>query len=93
MQKCPPVSAWLGLAICFLQAGPLEAFVNNPDITEIMVNGPDKIFVEENGVIKRTTENFKSEAELRLLIDRLEVELVRRVDISSPTCAARLSDG
>ncbi|MCB4790412.1 MAG: Flp pilus assembly complex ATPase component TadA [Elusimicrobia bacterium] len=76
-----------------LGLGCLEQFLNNPDITEIMVNGPNDIFVEKKGKIHYTGERFSSEEQLRVIIDRIVSPIGRRVDESSPLVDARLSDG
>ena len=76
-----------------LGLGPLEEFMHDPDITEIMVNGPNEIFVEINGIIQKTVKRFPNEASLRLIIERIIAPLGRRVDESVPMVDARLPDG
>ncbi len=76
-----------------LGLGPLEEFMHDPDITEIMVNGPDEVYVEVAGVIKKTVKRFPNEAQLRLVIERIIAPLGRRVDESVPMVDARLPDG
>ncbi|HEV2415205.1 MAG TPA: CpaF family protein [Candidatus Dormibacteraeota bacterium] len=73
--------------------GPLEAPLRDPDITEIMVNRPEQIFVERRGRIELTTLAFEDEASLRRVIDRIVSTIGRRVDESEPMCDARLKDG
>ena len=73
--------------------GPLEDLIKDPDITEIMVNGPDTIYVERNGVIERTAKRFTEERQLRLIIERIVTPLGRRIDEASPMVDARLPDG
>ena len=73
--------------------GPLEPLLNNPEITEIMVNGPDEIFVERFGLIDSTPVRFESDAHLRRIIDRIVSPIGRRVDESSPMVDARLPNG
>jgi pilus assembly protein CpaF len=73
--------------------GPLERFLADPLVTEIMVNGPDSIYVEQKGKISLTNQGFTNEAQLRVVIDRIVAPLGRRVDESSPMCDARLPDG
>jgi len=73
--------------------GPLEAPLRDPDITEIMVNRPEQIFVERKGRIELTTLAFEDEDSLRRVIDRIVSSIGRRVDESEPMCDARLKDG
>jgi pilus assembly protein CpaF len=73
--------------------GPLEPLLKDPDITEIMVNGPGTIFVERFGKIEQTKASFEDEAHLRRIIDRIVAPLGRRVDESSPMVDARLPSG
>jgi pilus assembly protein CpaF len=76
-----------------LGLGPLERFVRDPDITEIMVNGPQRVYVERRGKIHATDASFRSEEELRRAIDKIVARVGRRVDESSPYVDARLADG
>jgi pilus assembly protein CpaF len=73
--------------------GPLEAPLRDPEITEIMVNRPEQIFVERKGRIELTNLAFEDEASLRRVIDRIVSTIGRRVDESEPMCDARLKDG
>ena len=73
--------------------GPLEPLLEDPTITEIMVNGPKKVYIERNGKIERTNIEFEDEDHLRRIIDRIVSPLGRRVDESSPMVNARLPDG
>ena len=73
--------------------GPIEPLLNDPEITEIMVNGHEKIFVERFGLIERTPVKFESEAQLLRVIDRIVSPIGRRVDESSPMVDARLPNG
>ena len=73
--------------------GPLEAPLRDPDITEIMVNRPEQIFVERSGKIELTSLAFEDEDSLRRVIDRIVSTIGRRVDESEPMCDARLKDG
>ncbi len=73
--------------------GLLQDLLNDPNITEIMVNGPSSVFVETGGVIKRTSRTFESEEQLLRVIDRMVRSSGRRVDQSSPMVDARLPDG
>ena len=76
-----------------LGLGPLEDFMSDPDITEIMVNGANKIYIERHGIIEETNKRFDSEKQLRLVIERIITPLGRRIDESSPMVDARLPDG
>jgi pilus assembly protein CpaF len=73
--------------------GPIEPFIRDADVTEIMVNGPSKVYVERGGRIHRTTVSFRSEEDLRRAIDKIVARVGRRVDESSPYVDARLADG
>ncbi|MFN3966794.1 MAG: ATPase, T2SS/T4P/T4SS family, partial [Endomicrobiia bacterium] len=76
-----------------LGLGPLEPFLKDPSISEIMVNGKDKIYIEKNGKIFLTEKKFDTEIQLRTVIDRILSPIGRRVDESSPIVDARLLDG
>ena len=73
--------------------GPLEPLLNDPIITEVMVNGPKLIFVERYGKIEKTDISFENEAHLIRVIDRIVSPLGRRVDEASPMVDARLPNG
>ncbi len=73
--------------------GPLEPFLHDPDVTEIMVNGPDSIYVERAGHICATSAVFGDEGHLRRTIEKIVARVGRRVDESSPMVDARLPDG
>jgi len=73
--------------------GPLEEFLENPEITEIMVNGYNTIYVEKFGKIYLTDRKFLNEAHLRRIIDKIVAQIGRRVDESVPMVDARLPDG
>ena len=76
-----------------LGLGPLEDLLRDPEISEIMVNGPDIIYVERHGKIERTNKRFSNDRQLRLIIERIITPLGRRLDESSPMVDARLPDG
>jgi pilus assembly protein CpaF len=76
-----------------LGLGPLEPFVRDPDITEIMVNGWDSVYVERGGKLYWTGSKFHDDAQLRRTIDKIVAKVGRRVDESSPYVDARLPDG
>lgn len=73
--------------------GPLEDFLADPSITEILVNGPDKIYIEQNGKLHLSNRAFMDEKQLRVTIDRIVAPIGKRVDESSPMVDARLPDG
>jgi pilus assembly protein CpaF len=76
-----------------LGLGPLEDLLANPDIAEIMVNGPNQIYIEEKGKLLRSPVTFESTEQLMQVIDRIVSSIGRRVDESSPMVDARLKDG
>lgn len=73
--------------------GPLEYLIERDDITEIMVNGPDQVFVEKEGVLYRTDTAFADNNQVLSAIERIVAPLGRRIDESSPMVDARLPDG
>jgi pilus assembly protein CpaF len=73
--------------------GPLEPYLRDPDITEIMVNGPDDIFIERAGKIYPVEARFSDEQHLRRTIDKIVGRVGRRIDEASPMVDARLPDG
>jgi pilus assembly protein CpaF len=73
--------------------GPIETFLDDATVSEVMVNGTDQIYVERGGVIERTMARFISEEHLRRVIDRIVSQIGRRVDEASPMVDARLPDG
>ena len=73
--------------------GPLEPYLRDPDVSEIMVNGYDQIYVERSGRIYTVDAGFTDEAHLRRTIDKIVARVGRRVDESSPMVDARLHDG
>jgi pilus assembly protein CpaF len=73
--------------------GPLEPLLRDDTITEIMVNGPKKVYIERNGKIERTNVVFEDDEHLMRIIERIVAPLGRRVDESMPYVDARLPDG
>jgi len=73
--------------------GPLEELLADPRVEEVMVNGPDRVYVERGGRIEPTRIAFESEGALRDSIERILAPLGRRVDELSPMADARLADG
>lgn len=76
-----------------LGLGPLEPFIRDDSINDILVNSYNKIYVERRGKLEYTGARFKDEAHLRKIIDRIVSRVGRRVDESSPMVDARLLDG
>jgi pilus assembly protein CpaF len=73
--------------------GPLERLLLDDSITEIMVNGPDEIWVERQGRLYATAVQFSDDSHLRRIINKMVAQVGRRVDESSPMVDARLPDG
>ncbi len=73
--------------------GPIQAFLDDPTVTEVMVNGLDFIYIERDGKLTKTRTRFMSEPHLRRVIDRIVTSVGRRIDESSPMVDARLQDG
>jgi pilus assembly protein CpaF len=73
--------------------GPIEPLLDDPRITEVMVNGPDQVYIEQDGLLYEVDATFDDEAHLRRIIDRIVSPIGRRVDEASPLCDARLPDG
>jgi pilus assembly protein CpaF len=73
--------------------GPLELLLADPAVEEVMVNGPDTVYVERGGRVEETDVRFGDEDELRNTIERILAPLGRRVDELSPMVDARLADG
>jgi pilus assembly protein CpaF len=73
--------------------GPLQPLLDDPSLTEIMVNGPDQVFVEQNGRLTLSPARFRSEEQLRRVIEKIVSRVGRRIDESSPLVDARLEDG
>ncbi len=76
-----------------LGLGPLEPLLNDPDVSDILVNGYNKVFVERHGKLESTNVRFRDEAHLMMIIDRIVTRVGRRIDESSPMVDARLEDG
>jgi len=73
--------------------GPLEPLLNDEGISDILVNGPDKIFVERHGKLELTKLRFRNDAHVLHVAQRIASSVGRRVDESSPMLDARLADG
>jgi len=73
--------------------GPLQDLLDMPSVSEIMVVGKDRVYIEKNGVIQPTSRSFFSDEVLLAIIERILTPVGRRVDTSSPLVDARLADG
>jgi pilus assembly protein CpaF len=73
--------------------GPLEPLLNDDSVTEIMVNGCDRIYVERSGKLERSEATFVDDAHLLRIIDKIVSQVGRRIDEASPMVDARLPDG
>ncbi|MDY6017073.1 MAG: CpaF family protein [Oscillospiraceae bacterium] len=73
--------------------GPIEDLVESEKYSEIRINGPDQIYVEQGGKLVLTDKKFRDEEHLMNIIDRIVSQVGRHVDESSPMCDARLPDG
>lgn len=73
--------------------GPLSPLLRDTAISEIMINGPENIFVESRGLLYRTPARFNSESHLQSIIQRIVEPLGRHIDAASPMVDARLEDG
>src|SRR5512147_3074161 len=73
--------------------GPLEILLQDPSISDILVNSHDKVYVERAGKLERANLKFKDDQHLRQIIERIVSRVGRRVDESSPMVDARLLDG
>jgi len=73
--------------------GPIQSLLDDDDVTEIMVNGASKVYVERKGKLERTPIVFENDDQVLKLIDRIIMPLGRRIDPDSPTVDARLPDG
>src|ERR687892_1940229 len=76
-----------------LGLGPLEPYIRDPEVTEVMVNNWDTIYVERSGKLFWTGTKFHDEGQLRRTIDKIVAKVGRRVDEASPMVDARLPDG
>jgi len=76
-----------------LGLGPIQPLLEDPLISEVMVNGPDRVFVERNGKLEKSSVRFSDDAEVLRVIDRIILPLGRRIDAENPTVDARLPDG
>jgi pilus assembly protein CpaF len=76
-----------------LGLGPIEPLLSDPTVSDILVNGPNNVYVERKGLIEKTNIHFDSDAHLLRIIDKIVSRIGRRVDELSPMVDARLPDG
>jgi len=76
-----------------LGLGPLEPFMQDPTISDVLVNGYNQIYIERLGKLEPTTARFKDDAHLRKIIEKIVSAVGRRIDESQPMVDARLADG
>jgi pilus assembly protein CpaF len=73
--------------------GPLEPLLRDDSISDIMVNGPDTVFIEVRGKLQKSTVRFRDAEHVSVVAQKMVATIGRRVDESSPICDARLADG
>src|SRR5687767_3765718 len=73
--------------------GPIQPLLDDPDVSEVMVNGPKKVYIEKGGQLTKSPIVFDDDDHVARIIDRIILPLGRRVDADSPTVDARLPDG
>src|SRR6478735_7685265 len=73
--------------------GPIDRLLKEEDVSEIMVNGPDSVYVERAGKLEKDPVTFVDDVHLRRIIDKIVSEIGRRIDEANPLCDARLPDG
>jgi len=82
-----------GVVAELLAYGPIEPLLHDESITEVMVNGPNQVWIERNGIIEETEIRFEDDDHVRRIIERIVSPLGRRCDEGSPMVDARLPDG
>src|SRR4051794_36323652 len=73
--------------------GPIDRLLKDENISEVMVNGPDSVYVERSGKVEKTNATFVDDTHLRRIIDKIVGQVGRRIDEATPLCDARLPDG
>jgi pilus assembly protein CpaF len=73
--------------------GPIDRYLKEEDVTEVMCNGPEKIYLERHGKLERVSTSFVDDVHLRRIIDKIVGQVGRRIDESTPMVDARLPDG
>ena len=84
---------FLDLSDNVLGYGPIDRLLKDPDITEVMVNGPNSVYVERGGKLVPVDVAFTDELHLRRIIDKIVAQVGRRIDEATPMVDARLPDG
>jgi pilus assembly protein CpaF len=73
--------------------GPIQPFLEDPSVSEVMVNGPQKVYIERSGKLVKTNVTFRDDSHVLRVIERIVLPLGRRIDSDTPTVDARLPDG
>jgi pilus assembly protein CpaF len=73
--------------------GPIQPLLDDPDITEVMVNGSSRVYIERDGKLIKTNVKFQDDAHVMRIIEKIILPLGRRIDVDNPTVDARLPDG
>ncbi len=73
--------------------GPLQPLLDDPDISEVMVNGPKRVYIERKGKLTKTNITFENDLQVLRIIEKIILPLGRRIDADSPMVDARLPDG
>jgi pilus assembly protein CpaF len=73
--------------------GPLQPLLDNEEVSEIMVNGPEQVYIEKKGLLEKTNVRFHDDIQLRTVIERILAPIGRRIDESQPYVDGRLHDG
>ncbi len=73
--------------------GPIDRYLKDEEVSEVMVNGPESVYIERAGRLERVPATFVDESHLRRIIDKIVSEVGRRIDEANPLCDARLPDG
>ena len=81
------------IAAEILGFGPIEPLLKDDSVSEVMVNGPNQVYVERRGKLELSDVTFQDDDHVMRVIDRIVSPLGRRIDESSPTVDARLPDG
>lgn len=81
------------LRLCSIGAGPLEELLRTPGVTDVLVNGPDQVWIDRGSGLERSQVRFESDSDVRALAARLAASVGRRLDDATPCVDARLRDG
>src|SRR5207302_4513759 len=69
--------------------GPIDRLLKDDSVTEVMVNGPESVYIEKNGKVEKTGSSFVDDTHLRRIIDKIVSQVGRRIDEATPLCDAR----